>query len=114
MLKLAKANAAPETDTALTTNEYTREFTSHFCRTGMIVVSFAGTFGGATLTLEVSYDGANFVTYAAEKDGSVANVTFTEVQNFCIYGPSQVFRFHCTGGSGTDIDIFVSGDVSLM
>lgn len=116
MLKLAKLGAVAETDTTLTTNEYTRQFTSNFVKNGVILYSITGTFNSATITLQVSYDGgANFVTYAAkDATGTVANVTYTAACNDCVYGPGQLFRFACTGGSSPDIDILVGGDVTLL
>jgi hypothetical protein len=116
MLKLAKAGAAAQTDTALGANEYTRQFRSEFARNGIILYSLTGTFSAQTVTLQVSYDnGANFVTYAAKDvTGAVADVTYTAACNDCVYGPGQLFQFHCSNGGSPDIDILVGGDVVLL
>ena len=116
MPKLAKQGAAAETATALTTNEYTRNFSSNFVKNGVIEYSIAGTFNSATITLQVSYDGgANFVTYAAkDATGTMANVTYTVGGHDCVYGPGRLFRFACTGGSSPSINIEVNGDVVLF
>lgn len=116
MLKLAKAGASAETDTALGANQYTRHFKSDFVRNGVILYAMTGDFSSQTVTLEVSYDnGSNFVTYAAkDATGTIANVTYTDDCNDTVYGPGQVFRFHCSNGGTPDIDIFVSGDVTLL
>jgi hypothetical protein len=115
MLKLAKAGAARETDTALGANEYTQEFLGAFAKHGVILYSLTGTFSAQTVTLEVSYDnGTTFVTYAAkDPTGTVANVTYTAACNDSVYGPGQTFRFHCSNGGSPDIDILVGGDVML-
>jgi hypothetical protein len=116
MLKLAKAGAAAQTDTALGANEYTRHFKSDFARNGVILYALTGTFSSQTVTLEVSYDnGATFSNYAAMTPaGLFADVTHTAAANHCIYAPGQLFRFHCSNGGSPDIDILVSGDVNLL
>lgn len=116
MLKLAKAGAAAETDTALGSNEYTRHFKGVFGRNGVILYALTGDFSAQTVTLEVSYDnGLNFVTYVAkDATGTPASVTYTDDCNDCVYGPGQTFRFHTSTGGTPDIDILVGGDVALL
>ena len=116
MLKLAKAGATAETDTALGANEYTRHFASDFVKHGVILVAATGDFSSQTLALQVSYDnGVNFVPYIAkDATGTAAAVTYTDDCNDTIYGPGQVFRFHCSNGGTPDIDIQVAGDVRLF
>ena len=116
MLKLAKAGAAAETDTTLTTNENTRHFLGTFARNGDILYSLIGSFNSATITLQVSYDGgSSFATYAApDATGTLANVTHTAPGNFSVWAPGQLLRFACTSGTSPDIDIQIAGDVTLM
>jgi hypothetical protein len=115
MIKLAKAGAAAETDTALGADEYTRHFGSDFARNGVILFGLTGTFSSQTVTLQVSYDGGTtFVDYVAkDSTGTPATVAYTVACNDCVYGPGQVFRFHCSNGGTPDIDVLLGGDVRL-
>lgn len=115
MIKLAKQGGTDETDTALGANEYTKQFIGTYAKNGMILYALTGDFSAQTVALEVSYDGgSNFVAYVApDATGTPAAVTYTDDCNAGVYGPGQIFRFHCSNGGTPDIDIQISGDVAL-
>lgn len=68
-------------------------------------VQAVGTFGGATIGLQVSNDGTNWAT---AKDLSGNNVSMTAATGYHEISLSGAYiRPTITGGSGNDIDIIV-------
>jgi hypothetical protein len=112
MLKLAKAGATQETDTALTTSETTRSFS---CIHGYFLVKFDGDFSTGTLTMEVSSTGKNgtYTTYYVDTPAGVPEAqTFGSADDQMTHlymGHGQSFRFVFDAVGTPDLDIFVSG-----
>lgn len=73
-------------------------------QTGAGVVSMTGTFNGASVSVEFSVDGTNYVSVGA--DG-----TLTAAGAYAIYLPSCSLRLNITGSGGsTDVDVRITGD----
>jgi hypothetical protein len=63
-------------------------------------IQVAGTFGGATVTIEGSNDGVNFATL---RDPSGAFLTFTSAQIKQVLEMTLYLRASSSGGTGTDV-----------
>lgn len=57
---------------------------------GRLLIAATGTFDGATLTIQVSYDGTNFVTYTA--DGLAQTLTTIDHKGYWVI-EGAYFRF---------------------
>jgi hypothetical protein len=67
-------------------------------------VQVVGTFGGATLVLQVSNDGTNWVT-ARDMFGAAVSLTATGYAELTL--SAAYIRPSVSGGSGNDIDVIV-------
>ena len=67
-------------------------------------VQFTGTFGGATVTLTGSNDGANFVTLE-DVNGDAVSVTAAGLIDFAT--ACRYIKPGISGGTGDDIDVTV-------
>ena len=69
-------------------------------------VQIAGTFGGATVTLQVSNDGTNYATLddVSGVDVSAASALIAEVSNSALYWKPSI-----TGGSSDSVTIKIVG-----
>ncbi len=67
-------------------------------------VQVTGTFGGATVTLQGSNDGTNYVTL---KDLSGADISFTTAGLAYFDGRTLYIRPGISGGSSDDVDVTV-------
>lgn len=71
-----------------------------------LFVQAIGTFGGTTLTVQVSADGA---TWATAKNPQGTSITFTSAGVAIVAGNPRFIRPSLSGGSGIDVDFFVVG-----
>ena len=67
-------------------------------------VHVTGTFGGATVTIEGSNDGTNFVTL---NDAGGSALSFTSAGLKTILENPLEIRPKTAGGSGTDVDVII-------
>lgn len=67
-------------------------------------VQVTGTFGGATIVLEVSNDGAN---YATLKDGTGTAISFTAAGMVEFSTAARYIRVSSSGGTGDDVTVTV-------
>lgn len=67
-------------------------------------VQFTGTFGGATVTLQGSNDGTNFVTL---KDGAGADISVTSAGLVDFSTAARYIKPGISGGTADDVDVTV-------
>lgn len=67
-------------------------------------VQVTGTFGGATIALQVSNDGTNFVTL---KDGTGTNITFTAAGMAEFSTAALYIKPTSSGGTSDDVTVTV-------
>ena len=67
-------------------------------------IQFVGTFGGATVVLEWSNDGTNWIT---GKDAQGNDLSFTAAGGGMFLERGWKLRARTSGGTGTDIDAYL-------
>jgi hypothetical protein len=70
----------------------------------LATVQVVGTFGGATVTLEGSNDGTNYVTM---RDVDGADISFTAAGYAEFSTAFRYIRPASTGGTGDDVDVYI-------